>query len=251
MDKPPSHATLLLAVGPLLGLSVLGWGLILWAVANMGAPLVALTMPMGSDWAFAEITAVSVMWSVMMAAMMLPSAIPMLVAKRRFPADGADTGLAGGHGVLTGYLAAWTLFSLASAGLHWGFLHAGVLSPMVKLQDASIAGAILILAGVFQLTPYKMAALSHCRRPTPSLPDGWRPGQLASMRIGFAHGLCCIACCWALMLVLFVGGAMSLPVIFTLTLAVAVEKLAPNGVLLARLGALPLIGWGMWLAVGS
>ena len=235
----------------LVALSLLGWGLILWAVANMSSPLVALTMPMGSAWAIPEFVAVFLMWSVMMGAMMLPSAAPLLVIHRRLSVD-RDPGTSGaGHWVLTGYLVAWTGFSLAAVIVHWGFQHADILSPMVKLQDALVSGVILIAAGVYQLTPFKLASLNHCRTPETSCQADWRSGRLGALRMGFDHGLCCIGCCWALMLVLFVGGVMSLTTIAVLALAVAVEKFAPNGTMLAKLAGLPLIAWGLWMIAGS
>jgi predicted metal-binding membrane protein len=87
--------------------------------------------------------------------------------------------------------------------------------------------------------------------PEASCRAGWRSGRIGALRMGLDQGLCCIGCCWALMLVLFVGGAMSLTTIAVLTLVVAVEKLAPRGELLARLGSLPLIAWGLWLIAGA
>ena len=122
---------------------------------------------------------------------------------------------------------------------------------MLKLQDSLVAGTVLIVAGLFQLTPHKSCLLTHCRTPGLSLKTGWRPGWPGAMRSGFDHGLCCIGCCWALMLVLFVGGAMSLTVMAALTLAVTVEKLAPNGTMLAKIAGLPLIAWGLWMIAGS
>ena len=162
----------------LTALSLLGWGLILWSVANMSAPVVTLMMPMGSAWAIPEIFAVSLMWSVMMGAMMLPSAIPMLVIHRRLSVE-RDPGTPGaGRWFLTGYLVTWTGFSLAAVVLHWGFQRADILSPMVKLQDAFVSAAILIAAGVYQLSPLKAVSLNHCRTPETACQADWRSGRL-------------------------------------------------------------------------
>jgi len=251
LRETPAKAALQNGMVTLVALSLIGWGLIFWSVANMSSPVVALMMPMGSSWAIPEIVAVSLMWSVMMGAMMLPSAIPILVIHRRMSVE-REPGTPGvGHWCLTGYILSWTVFSLAAAFLQWGFHRADLLSPMVKLQDAFVSGFILIAAGVFQLTPYKLASLNHCRTPGLKCQTDWRSGRLGALRMGLDQGLCCIGCCWALMLVLFVGGVMSLTTIAVLTLVVAVEKLAPNGVLLARLGSVPLIAWGLWLIAGA
>lgn len=251
MRETPARTALQNGVVTLAALSLLGWGLILWSVANMSAPVVTLMMPMGSAWAIPEIFAVSLMWSVMMGAMMLPSAIPMLVIHRRLSVE-RDPGTPGaGRWFLTGYLVTWTGFSLAAVVLHWGFQRADILSPMVKLQDAFVSAAILIAAGVYQLTPLKAVSLNHCRTPETACQADWRSGRLGALRMGLDRGLCCIGCCWALMLVLFVGGVMSLTTIAVLTLVVSVEKLAPRGVLLAKLGCVPLVAWGVWLIAGA
>lgn len=251
MRDTPARATRYDGLIALAALSLIGWGLILWSVANMGSPVVALMMPMSSAWAFAEMLAVLLMWSVMMAAMMLPSAIPAVRVHHRLSSESRPALPDGGHWFLTGFLMAWTGFSLAATALHWGLLHADILSPMGKLQDALVAGAVLLVAGVFQLTPPKIAFLTHCRRPHAACRAGWRSGRLGALRMGLDQGLCCIGCCWALMLVLFVGGVMSLTTILVLTFAVAVEKFAPRGELLAKLGSLPLIAWGLWLIAGA
>jgi len=237
--------------GMLVALSLIGWGLILWSIANMSSPVVTLMMPMTAAWALPESVAVFLMWAVMMGAMMLPSAGPALRAYGRVAADHRPAKPGGGHWFLAGYLLAWTGFSLAATVLHWGFLRADILSPMGKLQDDFVAGGVLLVAGVFQLTPPKIAFLAHCRRPDAACQAGWRAGRNGALRMGLDQGLCCIGCCWAMMLVLFVGGVMSLTIIAILTVAVAVEKLAPRGVLLARLGSLPLIAWGLWLIASA
>lgn len=230
-----------------VALSLVGWGLILWAIDNMASPTVALMMPMRPAWTTGEAVAVFLMWAVMMAAMMLPSAIPTLATHRRLQAAGAPKAQSAGAMFLAGYLLAWTLFSLAASVLQWGFQQAGILSPMVKLQSGLVGGCILLLAGACQFSRLKTASLTHCRTPDAAMRATWRAGHSGALRLGWREGLCCIGCCWALMLVLFVGGVMSLTAISVLTLAVAVEKLAPQGVLLARSGGILLIGWGLWL----
>lgn len=231
----------------LIGLSVLGWILILWSVANMSSPLVSLMMPMDAHWGLSEITVVWLMWAVMMGSMMLPSAIPMLMVHRRVAAR-KDPDTEDSHRwFLTGYLVAWTLFSAAAAAAQWGFQQADVLAPMLKLRNPSVAGAILIITGIFQFTPIKAACLNKCRTPLGFLLTDWRPGRAGALRMGLEHGKYCIGCCWALMMVLFVGGVMSLTIIAALSSIVLFEKLMPRGDFIAKLGGAILIVWGLLL----
>jgi predicted metal-binding membrane protein len=176
----------------LVGLSALGWILIFWSVANMSSPLVSLMMPMDVHWDFSEIIAVWLMWAVMMGAMMLPSAIPMLIVHRRIAVK-RDSGTTNSHHwFLIGYVLTWTLFSAAAAAAQWGFQLAGVLSPMLRIQDHSVAGGFLIAAGIFQFTPIKAACLNKCRTPMGFLLTDWRPGRVGAVRMGLKHGKYCI-----------------------------------------------------------
>jgi predicted metal-binding membrane protein len=237
------------AIAALVALSLIGWALILWSAANMSSPVVALMMPMDTRWALSEIIAVWLMWAVMMGAMMLPSAIPMLVTYRRVAARQTPQTQSSHRWFLAAYLLAWAMFSVAAALLQWGFQRADVLSHMLKLHGSLIGGSILIAAGAYQLTPLKAACLHKCRTPIGFLVTHWRPGKAGAIQMGLKHGQYCIGCCWALMMVLFVGGVMSLVTIAVLSVIVAIEKIAPRGELLSKLGGILLLGWGMrWLS---
>jgi predicted metal-binding membrane protein len=235
----------------LVALSVLGWALIFWSVANMSSPVVALMMPTDGQWAFSEAIAVWLMWAVMMGAMMLPSAIPMLVIHRRVSAKRDPETRHADRWFLTAYLLSWALFSVAASLLQWGFQRADVLAPMLKIQGSLVGGGILISAGLFQLTPLKAACLQKCRTPIGFLMTDWRPGRAGAFQMGLKHGQYCIGCCWALMMVLFVGGVMSLTVIAVLAGIVALEKLSPRGEILAKIGGVLLIVWGIWMVFAT
>lgn len=229
----------------LVGLSALGWCLILWSAANMSSPLVSLMMPMQVSWRPGEVLAVWLMWAVMMGAMMLPSAIPMLIVYRRFAAI-KDPGTGNSrHWFLLAYILTWTLFSAAATGTQWGFQRVGVLSPMLRLQDHLVAGVILAAAGIFQFTPIKAACLNKCRTPLGFMLTDWRPGRGGAFRMGLNHGKYCVGCCWAMMMVLFVGGVMSLTTIAALSSIVLVEKLVPRGEVIAKIGGAILIACGL------
>lgn len=233
----------------LLGLSALGWLLIFWSLANMSSPSVALTMPMDATWSLSEMVAVWLMWAVMMGAMMLPSAVPMLMVHRRIAARKDPTTANAHRWFLLGYLVDWALFSAAAAGAQWGFQSADVLSHMLVIRDPIFAGCILIAAGIFQFTSIKAACLSKCRTPIGFVLTEWRPGRVGAFRMGLKHGQYCIGCCWALMIVLFVGGVMSLATIAALSSLVLIEKLVPRGQMVAKVIGGFLILWGISLVV--
>jgi predicted metal-binding membrane protein len=221
--------------------ALLGWLLLYWGATNMDSPAARLTMPM-SDWSAANWLAVFVMWAIMMAAMMLPTATPMVsvfgtLNKRR--GEAART-----HAFVAGYVALWTAFGAAATAVQWGLQTKGLLSPMIVSMSPVLSAALLMIAGAFQFTPLKHACLRACRSPLGFLLTDWRDGLWGAGRMGIRHGLYCLGCCWALMALLFVGGAMNLLWIAALTLLVATEKLAPKGEMLAKtLGAL-MIGAG-------
>ena len=231
----------------LVALSVVGWALIIWSVANMSSPIVALMMPMDAAWAVKEFIAVWLMWAVMMGAMMLPSAIPMIVIHKRVSEKRDPQTFSANRWFLAAYLLIWAIFCVAASFLQWGFQSAGILSHMLKLQGNLVGGAILIAAGFFQLTPLKAACLHKCRTPMGILLTDWRSGRAGAFGMGLRHGGYCVGCCWALMVVLFVAGVMNLATIAVLSGIVALEKLAPRGELFAKLGGIALIAWGLWL----
>ena len=218
-----------------------GWLLLYWGATNMDSPAAQLTMPM-SDWSAANWFAVLIMWAVMMAAMMLPAAMPMVSV---FGTLNRSRDEAGRTVVfVSGYLALWAAFGAAATAAQWALQTSGLLSPMIVSVSPVLSAALLVIAGAFQFTPLKHACLRACRSPLGFLMTDWRDGLWGAARMGVGHGLYCLGCCWALMALLFVGGAMNLLWIAALTLLVAMEKLAPKGDILAKaLGAL-MIGAG-------
>jgi predicted metal-binding membrane protein len=128
-----------------------------------------------------------------------------------------------------GYLTVWALFSVAMTALQRLLASALVLSPMMEAVSARAAATLLVIAGVYQLTPAKQTCLSQCQSPLGFLMTRWRRGTGGAFRMGLEHGAYCVGCCWAVMLILFAGGVMNLAVIAALTAVVALEKLAPFG----------------------
>lgn len=233
----------------LVALSAVGWALIIWSAANTSSSVVALMMPMSAEWAFREVIVVWLMWAVMMGAMMIPSAIPMLVIHGRISAKRCPETPTANRWFLAAYLIAWAAFCIAATCLQWGFQRTEVLSHALKLQGPLIGSSLLVAAGIFQLSPLKDACLQKCRTPMGFLLTDWRSGRAGAFQMGLKHGRYCIGCCWALMTVLFVMGVMNLTTIAVLSGIVALEKLAPNGRLIAKLGGIAMIIWAVWLVL--
>ena len=183
---------------------------------------------------------VMAMWAAMMVAMMVPSAAPaiLLYAKVHRHSVGRTTPPTAAF--LAGYLAIWFGFSaLASA------LQLSLDNRMVVGGKA--AAALLIAAGLYQLSPLKDACLSRCRSPAQYISSHYRPGASGAARLGLLHGAYCVGCCWLLMALLFVGGVMNLAWVALLTLLVAAEKLLPGGKWIARVAGIAFIGWSLAL----
>src|SRR5262249_40996204 len=155
------------------------------------------------------------MWAVMMVAMMLPSASPTILLYGRVVRHAESKGETVDAGRATaafalGYLTLWIGFSVLAVAAQWSLERWSAMSNMMALRQPAIAGALLVAAGVYQLTPLKQACLAHCRTPASFISAHWRPGLKGAWRMGLAHGLYCVGCCAALMLLLFVGGIMNL-----------------------------------------
>jgi predicted metal-binding membrane protein len=114
---------------------------------------------------------------------------------------------------------------------------------------AYVVAAVLVGAGAFQLTPLKQVCLRHCRSPLGFLLGHWRGGWSGALAMGWAHAVYCLGCCWALMVVLVVAGAMGLPWVLLIACVVAAEKLVPRGEWIARLTGIALAVLGVAVAL--
>jgi predicted metal-binding membrane protein len=189
------------------------------------------------------------MWAVMMIGMMAGPATPMLLlfaGMQRTRASGPVPMALPSFGL--GYLAVWTAFSACAAIAQEALHRAALLSPAMAASSPRVAGAILIAAGAYQLTPFKGACLTQCRSPLGFLMSCWRDGAAGAFRMGLSHGLYCLGCCWALMCVLFAVGVMNLLWVAALTALVLLEKAGPFGAIAARVTGVIMIAVGaMWL----
>jgi predicted metal-binding membrane protein len=233
----------------LLGVIILAWGYLLF-----GAGMSMDEMPMAQQqptWTPSYAALVSAMWVVMMAAMMLPSAAPMIllygtIANRREIKGDPAVG-AGVFGL--GYIVVWTAFSLAAVTLQFGLDQAQLLSPTMSVTSRSVAGGVLIAAGVYQWTPLKQACLRRCRSPLEFLATEWREGRVGALKMGLRHGAFCLGCCWTLMLLLFVGGIMNIAWIAAAAAFVLAEKVSPGGHWIGGVTGVLLVLWGAAILV--
>jgi predicted metal-binding membrane protein len=146
------------------------------------------------------------------------------------------------------YVTVWVGFSACAALAQWALHETAMLSPAMAASSPRLAGAILIVAGVYQLTPFKGACLTRCRSPLGFFMSNWQPGTLGAFRMGLRHGAYCLGCCWALMCVLFAVGVMNLLWVAALTALVLLEKVGPFGAMAARVTGVIMIAVGvMWL----
>lgn len=192
-----------------------------------------------------------VMWAVMMVAMMVPTAAPMILT---FATINRRRGESGGPVVPTavfvgGYLVIWFAFSLGAAALQSALQAAALLSAATMTVTPFVGAALLIVAGVYQVTPLKRACLARCQSPLGFILSEWRESARGAFVMGIRHGAFCVGCCWALMALLFVAGVMNLLWVATIAAFVFLEKLVPSERLVSWTAGAALVGWGAWLLV--
>jgi predicted metal-binding membrane protein len=206
-----------------------------------------------ASWSVASLLPLFLMWAVMMVAMMLPSATPMLltfaaVARNRHRANRPYVPVTV---FAAGYLVIWCVFSLLAAVGQWLLHRTALLSPMMASSSVLLAGALLLAAGVFQFTPLKRSCLTHCRAPLDFIMTRWREGWRGAFAMGIQHGAFCAGCCWALMALLFVLGVMNILWIAVLTILVALEKMLPGAKWFSAVSGIALSCWGMWVLASA
>jgi len=235
-----------LVVSCLLFVVVLSWAYLLSGAGMMQA-MGDMLMPMSTGpWTLGWAVLVLVMWAVMMAAMMLPSAAPIILLYAAIARRSSERGepASASAAFAFGYIAVWAAFSLAATVLQYGLEKVALMSPMMQTTSIALAGTVLIAAGLYQWTPLKQACLRHCRSPLDFIVTYWRPGARGAFVMGLRHGAYCVGCCWLLMLLLFVGGVMNFAWIAGVALFVLIEKLVPAGHWIGRGAGILLVVWG-------
>lgn len=217
---------------------------------DMAGPMTGASAWMMTDrWDVVHMLLLWAMWVVMMAGMMLPSVAPVLCGGAPSAGDApANRRGAGGRLAFAGgYLLVWTGFSTVATVGQRILTGCALLSPMMELSSRALGGGVMIFAGLYQFLPFTTRCLTSCRcgRGRSAGPGGSPTAD--GFAAGVSNGLSCLGCCWALMLLLFVGGVMNLALIVALTVLVLVEKAAPFGVAVARVAGGLLACWGAWL----
>jgi predicted metal-binding membrane protein len=223
------------ACAVLLALTTGAWVFLVSTMGTQDEPAME-TMP----WSFANGVLFVAGWAVMMVAMMLPSALPMIAL---YGATQRKATGSGGKGVPVAvftfvYLGVWAAVGVP---VHLASIVLGGVTPDVVGYGVA---TILFVAGAYQLSPLKQVCLRVCRSPLGFLLGHWRAGYRGSLALGWSHAMYCLGCCWALMLVLIAAGAMGLAWVLLIAAVVAAEKLLPRGEWIARGagGALLLLG---------
>jgi predicted metal-binding membrane protein len=258
----------------LLVLTCGAWALTLYYAVEMGAPVgTAMTGGMSADamagmesmagmamggmsaagWSFSGAVVFVAIWTVMMAAMMLPAAAPMIMIFASAPARRGQAAFVPTWIFVAGYLLVWLMAGVivyviieiaTETANHLGSVEKGAWAPIAL-------GIILIMAGVYQFTPIKRVCLRHCRSPFAFVAMHWRDGRLGAVQMGVVHGIFCLGCCWALFAVLVAAGTMSLAWMLALTLVVFAEKVLPMARLISPPIGIALVILGLALSVSA
>jgi predicted metal-binding membrane protein len=236
----------------LVVIPIAAWTWIVVMARDMyGTMLGASAWMMTRVWDWPHIVLLWAMWAVMMTAMMLPSAAPLILlyaaAARRNAAPRNPAAQV--YALAAGYLLVWSLFSVLATALQRVLASALILTPMMEPATPLAGAAVLALAGAYQLTPFKRACLRACRSPLGFMLQRWRRGVAGAFRLGVSHGTYCLGCCWALMLILFAGGVMNLTLIIAIAAWVAIEKTTPFGERTATLSGIVLLAMAVWIAM--
>lgn len=208
---------------------------------------------MAAGWSFAGLLIFVTVWTIMMVAMMLPAAAPMILIfasaqARRDRHVAIPTWI-----FVAGYILVWAAAGLGAYVLDQAFTK--LVSSQASLDPGTWAplalGITLILAGLYQFTPLKHVCLRQCRSPWGFVAQYWREGRTGAVNMGVRHGLYCLGCCWALFAVLTAVGMMSIAWMLSLTLVVFAEKVFPYGVRISAAVGVALIAIGLLIASGA
>jgi predicted metal-binding membrane protein len=224
----------------LLGLAAAGWAFVAWQSQADDGMSMGLTMGMGAPLFLAS-------WVAMMAAMMFPTAAPMIrmfarisSGKRARGEEGAPTWI-----FVAGYLGVWVGVGVPAYLLARGAEDLSDRWMWVMDNAPRLGGAVLLGAGLYQLSPLKTICLRKCRTPISFVLTSWREGRLGALRMGFRHGAYCLGCCWALFAILFPLGIMNVAAMVAVTALVFAEKSLPGGERTARAAAGLLAAYGL------
>jgi predicted metal-binding membrane protein len=252
-----------ITLGALIFITMIAWWYLL-AGAGTGMNISAMTtwqfpqqesLPLfHQQWTLHYAGLMLIMWWVMMIAMMLPSATPMILLYARVYRQAQTKQQINSSSSIpafvVGYLLIWLGFSLAAVLLQCLLEQLGLVHGMMMwISERHLSAGLLIIAGIYQFSPIKHACLKQCRSPVEFISRHWQQGNLGALKMGISHGTFCLGCCWILMLLLFAGGIMNLVWIAGLAIIVLAEKLLPIGQMISRLLGMLLCVSGLWIMI--
>ncbi len=220
----------------------------------MSQPMAAMQMPPStlSQWKLVDFALIFIMWAIMMAAMMLPSAIPMIIYFSQVSGQRLAKPYPAIFLFVFSYFSVWLLFSIILTLLQWQLHGLDLLTPMMNNQSPLFAAGIFLAAGIYQFVPVKNSCLQHCQSPIGFLLNHWQEGAKGAFNMGFKHGMHCVGCCWAQMMIMFAVGVMNLAAMALITLLVLVEKLVVvRSRLISRGIGIVFLLWGTWILIAE
>jgi len=228
-----------LILGGLLILAALAWALLIWQSGMMSNQAMGLTMGMSALLFIA-------IWIVMMVAMMFPASAPMILAFSKIYASKRqqDRPFVPTWIFVSGYLLVWSLSGVVAYLLALGTEQLAAQSMWLMENAGRLGGVVLLVAGLYQLSPLKDICLAKCRTPLQFILTSWHDGYGGAFRMGLEHGAYCLGCCWLLFVLLFALGLMNLVVMALVTVLIFAEKVLPIGWQISKLAGVALIIYG-------
>jgi predicted metal-binding membrane protein len=185
------------------------------------------------------------MWLTMTVAMMLPTAAPAILSYADSDAGATARAALRQTGAFAGgYLVVWSSFGVLAISFQWLLSSLAPHGPLRTDVATALAGCLLVLAGLYQFSSTKRRCLAHCRDPLGSSSSHWHASNVGGHLAGMRHGFHCLGCCWALMVLMLLGGAMNIGWTAALAGLMFAEKILPRGLHIGRVAGIGLIGWG-------
>ena len=239
--------------GALLSVTALAWLSLVLRADPLGSAMDPMDTMSLHVWSPADYALTWAMWVVMMAAMMLPSIIPLtqvyVAVARKARRQGSPVPATAVF--VSGYLLVWAAFSLTATTAQLLLDRAALLTGSIRTTSLVAAGGLLLATGVYELTPLKRSCLRACRGPVDFVARHWRQGTWGALRLGVAAGAFCLGCCAMLMALLFVGGVMNLLWVAGVAAFVLVEKLVPAAEVVSRVGGFVMAAAGLGLLAAA
>lgn len=239
-------------LGALLALAALAWALVIWQAHTLSAAASMSDMSGAAGWTMGMSAALFLaIWVAMMVAMMFPSAAPMILMYHAIARGKRQRGQAYAPTwvFVAGYLIVWTLAGVVAYLAALGLDSLAARSTDLMANAARIGGLLLLVAGLYQLSPLKNVCLAACRSPLQFIMTSWRDGNGGALRMGLSHGLYCLGCCWLLFLILFPLGMMNIAALAALTALIFAEKVLPARYHIPALTGVALIAYGALVIV--